>query len=57
MKITFDQFNPTTVEVINRQQKVEYEVISGKASEQEIRAALMAFTVIESLQYKSNQQG
>jgi len=40
MKITFGHFNLATVEVINRQQKVEYKVISGKASEQEIRAAL-----------------
>jgi len=40
MKITFGCFSPTTVEVINRQQKVEYEILSGSATEQEVRAAL-----------------
>ncbi len=40
MKITFGFFSPTTVEVINRQQKVEYEILSGSATEQEVRAAL-----------------
>tara|TARA_R100000544_G_scaffold18817_1_gene8993 strand:+ start:253 stop:561 length:309 start_codon:yes stop_codon:yes gene_type:complete len=45
MKITFGQFSPVqfstvTVEVINRQQKVEYKIISGIASEKEVRAAL-----------------
>jgi hypothetical protein len=40
MKITFGFLSPTTVEVINRQQKVEYEILSGSATEQEVRAAL-----------------
>ncbi len=40
MKITFGHFSPVTVEVINRQQKVEYKVLNGAASEKEVRAAL-----------------
>jgi len=40
MKYTFGAFRSTTVELINRQQRVEYEVLNGNASEREIRAAL-----------------
>jgi len=40
MIITFNSFSPVTVEVINRQQKVEYNVISGIADEKDVRAFL-----------------
>ena len=40
MIINFNSFSPVTVEVINRQQKVEYNVISGIADEKEVRAFL-----------------
>jgi hypothetical protein len=40
MKLTFGHFRSTTVEVINRQQKVEYKVLSGSANKKEVRAAL-----------------
>ncbi|MFT6124298.1 MAG: hypothetical protein ACJAV0_000432 [Shewanella sp.] len=40
MKFTFGYTNPTTVEVTNRQQNVEYKIIDGYGGELDIRAAV-----------------
>lgn len=40
MKVTFGHFGQTTVEVTNRQKTVEYEILTGNASKQEVRAAV-----------------
>ena len=41
MKFTFGHTNPTTVEVTNRQQHVEYKIIQGlRVDERDVRAAV-----------------
>tara|TARA_R110000782_G_scaffold171288_2_gene263002 strand:- start:317 stop:457 length:141 start_codon:yes stop_codon:yes gene_type:complete len=40
MKFTFGHTNPTTVEVTNRQQHVEYKIIDGYGGELDVRAAV-----------------
>ncbi len=41
MKFTFGHTNPTTVEVTNRQQYVEYKIVQGlKVDERDVRAAV-----------------
>ena len=40
MEFTFGYTNPTTVEVINRQQHVEYKILAGFADERDTRAAV-----------------
>jgi|VirMetMinimDraft_7_1064189.scaffolds.fasta_scaffold00306_14 hypothetical protein len=40
MKFTFGYTNPTTVEVINRQQHVEYKILTGYGDEKDARAAV-----------------
>ncbi len=41
MEFTFGHANPTTVEVTNRQQHVEYKIVQGlKVDERDVRAAV-----------------
>jgi len=40
MEFTFGYTNPTTVEVINRQQHVEYKILNAFADERDVRAAV-----------------
>lgn len=41
MKFTFGHTNPTTIEVTNRQQHVEYKIIQGlRVGERDVRAAV-----------------
>ncbi len=40
MIFTFGHTNPTTVDVINRQQHVEYKILSAYGSEEDVRAAV-----------------
>ena len=40
MEFTFGYTNPTTVEVTNRQQHVEYKVLSSFADEKDVRGAV-----------------
>ena len=40
MEFTFGYTNPTTVEVTNRQQHVEYKILTGFADERDVRTAI-----------------
>lgn len=40
MNFTFGYTNPTTVEVTNRQQHVEYKILNSFADERDVRAAV-----------------
>ena len=40
MEFTFGYTNPTTIEVTNRQQHVEYIILNSYASESDVRAAV-----------------
>jgi hypothetical protein len=40
MRFTFGYTAPTTVEVTNRQQHVEYKILTGFADERDVRAAV-----------------